>query len=207
MRHPRLTAVLAAVVMSAWLPTMTTGLAATQSIVGSGGWSAIVSIPLYPCPACALTFTGKFAGSMTVLDSSGHPTYTATWVPGTADNLSTGPISYSESCGTVPLYPDSGTAGGSFTISGGILTLGGTVVGTATLTGTLSETRTTALLLLNVTGVSLLNGSSVVASTSGVGVGVGIFGGPVPSAGSLPPSCINEESATALVVGTYTQPN
>lgn len=183
--------------------------AAGTSIVGAGTWDAIVALPLYPCPAggCAFTFSGEFAGSVTVLDASGTPTYTATWAPGLANNLTGGPISYSESCGTVPVFPDTGSAGGPFSIGGGVMTLGAKVVGTATLQGTVAWSRTTAAALLNTTGVSLLLNGSTVAATSGVGLGAATFGGPVPPPGRLPPSCSNEEPVTVALTGTYMQPN
>jgi hypothetical protein len=116
------------------------------------------------------------------------------------------PHTYNEPCGFAPALPDSGTASGPFSISGGVLTLGGTVVGTATLSGNFAWARTLAGVTISVTNVSLANGGNTVATTSGVGVGAGVFGPPIPAPGALPPSCANEEPVSVAVMGTYSQP-
>jgi len=204
----RVRAALPFTVVLAGLLSWSPATAGSTAIVGSGTWSGTAYLPLYPCPGgCSTTFTGSFQGSMTVLDASGVPTYEATWPSGSTSNLSAGPFTYTESCGTVAaLPPDAGSASGPFSISGGVLTLDGRVVGTATLTGTFGWQRTENAVTVGATGVTLWNGNTAIASASDAGAGAGVMGPPVWPVGALPPSCANIEPVTVAVAGNYVQP-
>jgi hypothetical protein len=189
--------------------------ASTTSLVGGGAWSGVASLPTYPCPlSCSITFSGYFAGSITALDSTNQPTFTGTWTALTSTlqaDLQAGPLTYNESCGSVPFAPPlTGTASGPFTVSGGVLTQGGSVVGVAQLTGTFSLSRVAGF-VINVTlsGVQLRDGSgTVLASAQSAGTGVGLMVGPVeqPSDLPLPPNCAHEVPVSVALAGTYAQP-
>jgi hypothetical protein len=188
--------------------------AAATSLVGGAGWGGVTTLPLYPCTSgCTVNFSGYFAGSITALDASGIPTYTAVW-PGTTStlqaNLQAGSITYSEDCGSIPFAPPlTGSATGPFVVSGGVLEQGGAVVGTAQLRGTFTWSRTGAVVLVTLSAVVLMNGGgTVVATAQSAGEGVALFGPPAeqPAALPLPPNCAHEVPVTVAVVGTYAQP-
>lgn len=189
--------------------------AAAISLVGGGAWAGVASLPVYPCPlTCSITFSGYFAGTVTALDSTNDPTYTGTWGGLTSTlqaDLQAGPLSYNESCGSIPFAPPlTGTASGPFTVSGGVLSQGASVVGMATLTGTFSLSRVGGV-VINVTmsGVQLLDGNgTVLATAQSAGAGAGVLVGPVeqPSDLPLPPNCAHEVPVSVALVGTYVQP-
>ena len=204
------------------LLTCTSGLgalpaaAATTSLVGGGMWALVVTLPQYPCVfGCAVTASGYFTGSITALDANNHPTYVATWSAGTTPNLQAGPLTYNESCGSIPFAPpQTGSASGSFTITGGTLkpaSPGGST--TAQLTGWIDVARFGgAVVNITVSNVQLLDGgNTMLATAQSAGVAPGLFGWPIPTVAEmesnpLPPNCANEEAVSVAVVGTYAQP-
>jgi len=218
--------VLVSGVLAAGLSMVTTAPAAVAAstlppltLVGGGSWAGMVPLSLYPCTGlCSFTMTGEFSGAIQALDSNQHPTYTAAW-PGSVGsfvgNLQVTSDNYTESCGSLPFVsPLTGSATGTFTISGGALVpaspSGSTI---AQLTGTVQVSRLGgAFLLLTMSGVALKDGGgAVLATASGAGEGVGFFLLPVETASELesnplPPNCANFASVTVPVAGTYVQP-
>jgi hypothetical protein len=198
----------------AMIPTHAT--AATTSLDGGGAWTGIVSLSQYPCPfACSVTFNGYFTGSITALDASNNPMYNAIWAAGTTPNLQAGPLTYSESCGSIPFAPpQSGSATGSFTITGGLLkpaSPNGSSI--AQLTGSIALGRFDGVLLnITVSNVQLLDGNGTVLATAQTsGAAPGFFGWPIPTVpelmtNPLPPNCANEEAVSVAVLGSYVQP-
>jgi hypothetical protein len=186
--------------------------AVSPMMTGGGVWGGTVTLLQYPClNGCAFTgFSGWFAGSMQVVNAAGMPTYTAVWPSGAGMNLTMGPGgAYKEpDCGLVPGgIPMTGTATGTFTVSGGTMLLNGAVVGVASLTGSFAYSRTAMAFLIETTNVALQNNGTTVATSTG-GIGGGVVGPPIEGAGDLPmpPSCSHIVVVTMAMAGTYTQP-
>jgi hypothetical protein len=174
-----------------------------------GGFTGIVNLPSYPCSSLCTGMTmsnGYFAGQATVFDANQRPLYEAQWPGDTAPNLTLNNTpGYTEDCGI--LVPIGGTASGGFVISGGVMTQGAMVVGTATLQGTFAWLRTETVATISTENVSLLLNGSVVASAVVGGAGVATMSPPIQSVSTLPlpPSCSHEVPVQVVVVGAYAQ--
>src|SRR5437867_1862648 len=142
------------------------------STTGGGTFGGGVALPAFPCTNC---IGGTFAGTVT-LSLSGTATtsysngvsepYTAVWGPGTTNNGTAG-FGFSEICdANAPVPPATGTASGTFYVTGGSLSLAGGPWTSADLTGHLEWLRVgTAVRLtlstLVITAPSGASGSTV----------------------------------------------
>ncbi len=113
---------------------------------GVGALEGTVLLPYFPCASCNPgTLTATSALSLSGLGTasiSGVPApYTAVW-PATLNNFSA-QFQYSDSCVGVPNGVPSidGNGGGGFTLTGGLLVLGGGTLTNATLSGSFNFRR------------------------------------------------------------------
>lgn len=156
---------------------------ADATMTGVGSFPLLtVTLNVFPCfgGGCAGSATGTAALSLSGVGSatiSGVPVpYTAVWAP-TVSTLSA-PLTYQDTCelnqpdGTVPL---SGVGGGTFTLTGGSVVLGGAVLTPATLAGGFTFTRVANGLVITLSSLSITppGGSPVIAVNANNGLLVG----------------------------------
>lgn len=149
---------------------------AAASTTGVGTFSGSVSLPAFPCTNCiAGTFAGtatlSLSGTATTSQSNGVPVaYTAVWASNTTTNATAG-FSFNEICpntSPLPPYPGppvTGTASGTFYLTGGSLSLNGGPLMSADLNGHLEWLRegTAVRLLLSTLVITAPSGGSTVA--------------------------------------------
>jgi len=146
------------------------------STTGVGTFGGTVSLPAFPCTNC---ISGTFAGSVvlslsgtaTTSQSTGVPeVYTAVWASATTTNATAG-FGFNEVCpntSPLPPYPGppvTGTASGTFYLTGGSLSLNGGPWMTADLTGHLEWVRegTAVRVTLSTLVITAPSGGSTVA--------------------------------------------
>lgn len=189
---------------------------------GGGTFEGTATLPAYPCGCLNGSFTGTaaitLAGASTVLLDGAPEPYTATWpdprspapvnTNPTAPNLSA-TYGYTDDClisGDVA--PVLGTATGGFTLSGGLLIVGGTVWDNATLTGSFTWTRVGAVVDiffvgLTLTGMSPTGTVAVNLSLNNTLLGQGVAGFVYTGPGTCTNQATNQ---TAQVVGGVFEP-
>ncbi len=125
---------------------------ASTTTTGGGSFTGAVTLPFFPCANCGgATFTGSVTLSLSGVGTSavdGVPMpYSAVWTAPLPPATNASAIfGYDESCLTGQpdnLPPLIGTAGGPFSVTGGMLTLGSGTIGPATLSGTFNWVRAT----------------------------------------------------------------
>jgi hypothetical protein len=140
---------------------------------GGGAISGTMSLDTFPCyiGGCGGTIAGTAVLSLSGLGTatiSGLPVpYTAAWAP-PASSFTAG-FSYKDTCelgqpdGTVPITTD--PAGGTFTLSGGSVSIGGGPLMSATLTGGYQFVRQADAMRVSLTNLVLTpaSGSPVIA--------------------------------------------
>lgn len=196
------------------IATLATASSASASTTGGGVFVGTVSLPSFPCSNCTgALFQGTASltlSGMATLSLSGVPMpYVAVWAadPGNASAV----MSYDENCisgqpGDTP--PPEGTASGTFVITGGLLSLAGGPLLSATLTGSLSWLRVGLAAQMTVSDLAITapTGGSTVAvnltNTLLVGQSANAF---VWTNG--PGTCATTQAGqTALVAGIALQP-
>ncbi|HZS16048.1 MAG TPA: hypothetical protein VFC09_15760 [Candidatus Dormibacteraeota bacterium] len=197
---------ISSVLVTAFTLLMAAPSSAAAGTTAVGAFVAMVDLPTYPCSGggCGGSLTGVFSGTVTGTDPNSCTTtppihcntYTITWPDPTqplpASNLS-GSFTYTEGC---PLA-QGGSAGGTFTISGGLVDDNGTVAHDGTLTGQFGEARTAVVLTVTLgTTAATGNGHTLGTQQLPVGVGAGAF---VPFGVA---TCANTPPGTAEVAGT-----
>jgi hypothetical protein len=133
------------------------------------------------------------------LDASGQP-FVVVWPDptstGTLTNLSATFV-YSEVC---PLGVN-GSAGGSFTLTGGYVDDNGTISHDGVMTGNFGWLRAGVAIVVQTNGGVLTGGGKTLATQQTIGVGGGAF---VPVA--APSTCLNVQAVTAQIIGSYGSP-
>ncbi len=167
----------------------------------NGTWQGALILSVYPCPGvtCAGSFSGSLAGMAAGTDSAGRP-FVVIWpdptTPGLPLNLSA-TFQYSEAC---PLGA-TGSAGGTFTLSGGYVNDGGAVSHDGTMTGAFGWLRVGLTVVLQTSGGVLTGDGQTLATQQTIGDGGGAF---APT--SLPSTCFSVQALTAQVAGSYGNP-
>lgn len=189
---------------------------AASTTTGGGTFTGVVTLATFPCGSCATggSFAGQVTLSLSGLSTSGVP-YSAAWVAPVppAANVSAG-FGYGESCvgqpdGSPPLI---GTAGGTFSVTGGTAVVNYAPMNPATLTGNFNWTRVGTAVSIQFTNLVITAGAgntrvavnlanTVAGLTVGQGAstfvwtnGPGVCGGPAQS------------NQTAEVAGVSLQP-
>jgi hypothetical protein len=173
----------------------------TGTFTGGGSWEGTVTLPTYPCNSisCGGNFAGLFAGSVSGVDTLGNP-YSITWPDPTAPLPSTNltaAFDYNEMCPA----SQTGTAGGSFTVSGGLVrdpALSGGQAHDGTVTGSFSWIRGGLVVVVILSAAQTTGGGVVLATPllpEASGAGVGAF---VPEGTN---TCATVQSVSAAVVG------
>lgn len=181
-------------------------MVATAGASTAGTWLGTITLADYPCGAgsCPGTFDASLVGSAVGTDAQGHP-FTVTWPDPTAA-LGTPPLNlaasfqYSEAC---PLGA-TGAAGGSYTVTGGLVEDNGVASHNGTLTGQFDYLRVGATFAITTSAGDLYAGSQLLAAQAvPPGVGTGVF---VPN--PPPTTCLPGQvgQITAEVAGTYGSP-
>ncbi len=180
-----------------WLYSVTAVRAEPGAVTGV--WQGVISLTVFPCPgggSCDGSFSGSLAGTAAGLDSNGHP-FVVTWPDPTGivmpTNLSA-TFLYSEQC---PIGA-TGTASGSFTLTGGLVDDNGTVTHDGTMTGEFGWLRLGLVVVVQTTGGVLTGDGQTLSTEQTIGVGSGAF---APT--SIPSTCANVETISAHVVGGY----
>jgi hypothetical protein len=148
---------------------------------GIQGFAVTATVDRFPCivPYCSGTLTGLGTATLSGTSVSSQP-FTATWpdptqpLPTTNTTGSLGAMSDFCPVGGPTLSP-SGSGGGSFTLSGGLLNVAGQLSSGATLSGSYSFLREgISGLAISVSGATVTNGSGlVIAYQANLVVGVG----------------------------------
>ncbi len=192
---------LIAVIGGVVAPTMPITNAHAAAATG-GTWEGALILPTYPCPvaSCPGSFSGTLSGTASGVDSSGHP-FVAIWPDPTAAvgnvlNL-VASFDYAEAC---PLGT-TGTAGGTFTLSGGYVDDGGAIFHNGAITGQFGWLRVGLAVAISTTGGVITGGGQTLATQQSLGEGGGAF---APT--SVPSTCFNVQSLTAQVVGGFVNP-
>jgi hypothetical protein len=183
---------------------------------GGGTFVATLTLEAYPClfPSCAGTLVGVFTGAMTGVDPASCPTpptppalpchgFAVTWPDPTAapttSNLS-GSFQYNESCPVA----ETGSAGGTYTITGGYVDDNGVIAHDGQITGGFSYVRRglAFTMTLSVTTVSG-NGHVLGSEQTAFGAGSGVFVPEDPSE-----TCLTTvgQNVGALVIGSGAVP-
>jgi len=204
-------------VLAAWL-AVGAGLVSTprvgqaSSVSGAGELNGTITLSQFPCPypsACTATTTGGFRGELAGTDVSGKP-YTLVFPDPTAvpplppPNFTTPVLTFTDNCPpptNAPAIADSGTADGTFQVTGGLLTRGAMVSHGAVLSGSMHLTRNATDLLIGLSALSVLaSANTVVATSSSLGIGDATF---AVGAADLTASCdsINSSSSSATFAG------
>ncbi|HZS14612.1 MAG TPA: hypothetical protein VFC09_08455 [Candidatus Dormibacteraeota bacterium] len=177
-----------------------TGARAAASTGGS--WEGALTLPTYPCPvaSCGGSFNGTLSGTAAGLDGNGHP-FVVIWPDPTASvgnlpNLSA-TFDYTEAC---PLGT-TGTADGSFTLSGGYVDDDGVISHDGTMTGQFGWLRAGLAVAVSTSGGVITGSGQTLATQQSIGEGGGAF---VPT--SVPSTCFNVQSLTAQVAGAFDNP-
>src|SRR5579884_1109310 len=125
-------ATIAAAFLGASIGSAIPARAATTLMNGGGTWAGTAFLYRFPCPSgCSATFNGYFGGAINVTDGNHIPLYQAVWPSDASLTMNlTVPVNYSDQCGSVPLItPIDGFASGTFTITGGVVSANGAVIG------------------------------------------------------------------------------
>jgi hypothetical protein len=169
---------------------------------GGGTWQGTMTLNIFPCPGggtCPGSFSGSLSGSVAGLDLAGHP-FVVIWPDPTTlaplVNLSAS-FTYSELCPLGAL----GSAGGSFTLSGGYVDDSGTISHDGAMTGNFGWTRAGLAVVVQTYGGVLTGGGSTLATQQTLGYGAGGF---VPEA--VPSTCFNVQQVTAQIAGSFVSP-
>jgi hypothetical protein len=174
---------------------------AKAAAASSGTWQGTMTLSTWPCPfqTCGGSFSGSLAGTAAALDGNGHP-FTVVWPDPTAVtpllNLSAS-FDYSEAC---PLGA-TGSAEGTFTLSGGYVDDNGAISHDGTMTGTFAWLRAAATVIVTTAGGVVTGGGATLSTQQSIGDGAGAF---VPL--SVPGTCFDVQSLTAQVAGSFGSP-
>lgn len=188
------------------------------TMTGGGAFDATLTLQTFPCPSftCGGSATGTASLSLSGVGTatvSGVPLpFTAAWTP-TVSVLNAA-ITYGDTCeldqpdGTVPL---SGNGGGTFTLSGGSVVLGGGVLTPATLSGTINFDRIANAMVMSLSSLSITPpaGSPVIAINENNGALVGQVAAAIiwtNGPGTCPVSTGQVTNQTAILAGLTVQP-
>jgi hypothetical protein len=189
----------AAVGMTLVVGVATVPVTGARAASPSGGsWEGTLTLTTYPCPVatCGGTFSGSLSGTVAGLDANGHP-FVVIWPDPTrlppVVNLSASFL-YSEAC---PLGA-TGSAGGSFTLSGGYVDDNGTISHDGAMTGNFAWVRAALVVVISTSGGVVTGGVTTLATQQTIGEGAGAF---VPL--SVPGTCLDVQPLTAQVAGSF----
>jgi len=191
----RIALVVALVLCAVQMPP--TDVRAADAVGGS--WQGQVTLNTFPCPGggtCTGTFSGSVVATASGVDGNGQQ-FTVVFPdptnPGAIANLAASFV-YNEQC---PLAA-TGTAQGSFTVSGGYVDDGGVISHDGTLNGNFGWLRVGLGVVLETYGGVLTGGGKTLATEQTLGVGLGAFA-PI----NVPTTCSDVQSISATIGGSY----